>query len=146
MLETLTYMSTAAFLPTRSDIEYLLEKARARNESESVTGILLYSEGSFLQCLEGSPEAIDRVYGHILRDPLHHHIFELLRDPAPEREFGDWHMAFRSTGSQHAFNSDADEIAARLAVPAGVLSPARHLLSAFWNRGMGARFQAAIAA
>jgi hypothetical protein len=143
MLESFTYMSSAVHLPSQAEIEYLLDRARMRNARESVTGVLLYSEGCFLQCLEGEKEAIDLVYGHILRDPLHHNIFELLRDSILDREFGDWHMAFRSTSTHLAPTSDLDQLEARLAAPEGVLSPARHLLSAFWNGGMGSRYQAA---
>jgi hypothetical protein len=84
--------------------------------------------------------------GHIRADPLHHQIFELLRDPIAQREFGDWSMAFRSTGPGDAFQSDSEALSERLSAPAGVLSPVRHLLSAFWNGGMGTRYQAALVA
>ena len=144
-LESLTYMSTAVHLVTRSELEHLLMKARARNLALNVSGVLLYSEGSFLQCIEGTPEALNDVFGHICADPLHHHIFELLRDPVEEREFAEWDMAFRSTGPDHIYSSTEDELTDRLAAPESAGSATRQLLSAFWNGGMGSRYQAALA-
>ncbi len=143
-LESLTYMSTAAHLPTQGEIEHLLHRARARNERENITGVLLYSEGTFLQCIEGETASLDRVFASICADPLHHHLFEMLRDPIDQREFAEWSMAFRSTGKKHVFNANLALLTERLEAPEGTLSPVRHLLSAFWNGGMGARYQAAI--
>jgi hypothetical protein len=142
-LESLTYMSAAIHRPSQSEIEHLLERARARNLEEGVTGVLLYSDGSFIQCIEGTSASLDRVYRHILADPLHHRVFEILREPIEHREFGDWVMAFRSTGPEHTFEAEVG-LSERLSAPRGVMSPVRHLLSAFWNGGMGHRFQVAV--
>lgn len=54
----LTYKSRAAYSPSPADLEDLVHKARLRNRSLGVTGMLLYENGKFLQTLEGPPEGL----------------------------------------------------------------------------------------
>jgi hypothetical protein len=58
MLYSLVYVSTAVVMLPDELLSHLLEKATLRNSAFSVTGLLLYSDGSFMQCLEGSKESI----------------------------------------------------------------------------------------
>ncbi|MES3001921.1 MAG: BLUF domain-containing protein [Pseudomonadota bacterium] len=145
-LQTLVYMSTATRNPTRGELDHLLEKAQMRNEQHGVTGVLLYSEGSFIQCIEGAADALDLVYGFILADPLHQHIFEVLREPIEERLFGDWSMAVRATAASGlGMPRQDDSLARMLADPPPTHAPSLLLLQAFWNRGLGSRYARAIA-
>ena len=92
-LWSLTYTSAAARLPTRAELERLMVRARARNQREAITGVLLYYNGSFLQCLEGPEANLQRVYAAICADPLHRRVTELVREPITQREYREWSMA-----------------------------------------------------
>ena len=76
-LHSLTYMSTAKHVPNADEFDSLITKAQTRNEMEGVTGALIYSEGSFIQCIEGDKAAVLRIYEFIKADPLHHHIMDV---------------------------------------------------------------------
>jgi hypothetical protein len=132
-------MSSAVDLPSQADIDHLLARARRRNESEDVTGILLYDEGSFFQVIEGPADGVGRVYAAILADPLHYNVLELLDDKINARDFDGWAMAYRSIDLGAV--GPADAMTAKLNAPPGDLSAVHHLLAAFWNGGLGARYQ-----
>jgi hypothetical protein len=144
-LHTITYTSSAVAAPSAEEIDHLLRKARSRNEQELVTGVLLYADGTFLQYLEGPLAGLERVYAAILRDPLHHQIFEMIREPIERREFDEWTMGYRGT-AQVAGTTDDDALMELLTDESHMLSPGRLLLNAFWSKGLGARYRAALAA
>lgn len=137
-LHSLTYMSSAVHVPSQAEIDHLLARARVRNAREHVTGVLLHSEGSFLQCIEGPTEGVERVFSAIVADPLHHNVLELMHDEIGQRAFANWTMAYRDTGRVVV---DIDEALTRaLSGPAGNLSVVHHLLGSFWNGGLGNRY------
>jgi hypothetical protein len=130
-LQSITYMSTAVIAPSREQVIWLLDKARARNEREGVTGVLLYAGGAFLQYLEGPEEGLTRVYGAIVRDPTHHQIFEMIREPVARREFSQWTMGYRGTVP---VDEEEDEALRKLLEPGNLeQSQGRLLLNAFWT-------------
>jgi hypothetical protein len=138
-LQSLVYVSTAVRPLSRPEIDHLLERARARNAQEGVTGVLLYSHGNFMQYLEGPACGLAKVYEVIVADPQHRGIIELVREPIQAREFADWSMAFRSIsafGISNPVGLDA-MFSAGLVPTRGTASAAYILLSKFWNKGMG---------
>ena len=136
-LHALVYVSSASHRVTAPEINHLLERARARNVQEQITGVLLYSHGNFMQYLEGPAAGMAKVYEAIKSDKLHHGIIELLREPIVSREFADWSMAFRSVSafgmsSPEKFDSSViPMIDPATAAPSGTHS----LLWKFWNKG-----------
>jgi Sensors of blue-light using FAD len=94
-LQAIVYVSAATHLLAPAEIDHLLRRARERNAEAGVTGLLLYSDGSFMQYIEGPRDELQCIYAIILKDPLHHHIEELLVEPIAAREFADWSMAYR---------------------------------------------------
>jgi len=94
LLEAVAYVSSARQRLSDEDLEALLLRARARNHSLGVTGVLLHHDGSFLQYFEGPAEGVRTVYDHIVRSPLHTGLIELLHAPIPQRTFGAWEMGF----------------------------------------------------
>ena len=143
LLHTITYTSAAVTEPSIEQIDHLLRKARERNQREGVTGVLLYADGTFHQYIEGPPEGLLRVYDAILRDPLHHHIFEMVREPIARREFHHWAMGYRGT-ARVAGTSHDQELTQLLVDESTGLSAGRLLLHAFWNKGLGAKYRAAL--
>jgi hypothetical protein len=97
---SITYVSTADRLLSKSDLLGMLTSIRPRNEDLGLTGMLLYRGGNIIQTLEGPGEAVDTTYAKIEQDPRHKGVLLLLRDPVAERLFPDWSMGFHevSTG------------------------------------------------
>lgn len=97
-LHQIIYVSTAAQPFGGDELRALLGQARPRNQASGITGLLLYSEGLFLQLLEGAQAAVHELYrGHIARDPRHRRLHVLADGPLADRTFPDWHMGFLPT-------------------------------------------------
>ena len=138
-LYALVYVSNAVRRLTDAEIDTILLKARARNETLGVTGVLLYSDGNFMQYLEGSADALAKIYTAIKASPLHQGIIELLRERIQAREFSDWSMGYRKvTRAGAAAPADQTQsLVAKLSPANGPSSAAHMLLTKFWNRGLG---------
>lgn len=93
-LTQLVYVSAATVPFSQADLDTLLDKARTHNSSKSISGMLLFHEGTFLQVLEGAPEEVDRIYKKIALDTRHDNVLLLASREIDERNFGDWSMAF----------------------------------------------------
>lgn len=94
MIYSLVYVSYTTALPTSDQLAEMLEIFRSRNALLQVTGLLLYSQGSYMQVLEGQETTVLRLYRRISQDHRHHAVTTLLRGPRHAREFPDWTMAF----------------------------------------------------
>lgn len=115
----LTYQSVATATPRSGDLDLLAGKARARNRSLDVTGMLLFEDGCFLQTLEGPPTAVAQLWSSIQRDGRHNHIEVLSEHMAAARLFSDWDLLLEGR------SADSPRQKARsLAVPPAV---AEHL-------------------
>ena len=136
-LQALVYVSSATRLLSADELKHLLERARERNAREKVTGVLLYSNGKFMQYLEGPPAGLNKVYEVIKADPQHEGIIELVHEPISSREFSDWAMAFRDICAFGAASPPGIDDALSAKRPAGARadSAARILLTKFWNKG-----------
>jgi hypothetical protein len=90
------YTSTATEPFSAADLKQLLKRARMRNTSVGVSGMLIYHDGAFLQALEGQPAAVAEVFARIEKDRRHDQIQLLHRDQSfgERRVFGDWAMGF----------------------------------------------------
>ena len=67
--------------------------SRKNNARAGVTGYLIFDGDGFLQILEGKPDAVDRTFATIERDPRHRETRVIGRTTAHERAFADWSMA-----------------------------------------------------
>lgn len=97
------YTSTANTDLETAALAELLRRSRVKNEALGITGMLLYSSGSFMQVLEGDEPLVDALYARISADTRHHHVTLIIREPIPKRTFGEWSMGF--------FEAAPDEIA-----------------------------------
>lgn len=93
-LVRLVYTSTIVDGFSSSEIESILESARRNNLKSSVTGLLCFDRNLFLQCLEGSRTAVNKIYHQILNDPRHSNIIMLDYKEIIEREFSEWNMGY----------------------------------------------------
>ena len=99
-LSHLIYASTAVSQMGQPELRSILDSARIANAQLDVTGILLHSEGSFFQVLEGGAEVIDSLYAKIERDKRHKNTVLIVREPIASRSFADWSMGFASVTSK----------------------------------------------
>lgn len=90
----LLYKSRAAALFQPSEVEQILQKSQDANSHRAITGLLLFSEGHFLQLLEGPEEEVRRVYSKIVQDERHTNVETLIENSSGERRFGSWSMAY----------------------------------------------------
>lgn len=90
MLVRLLYASHATQNCPNDVIDSIMTKARTFNPSHGITGILCYGDGVFLQALEGSREAVNDLYCHIIRDQRHERVELLDYDEITERRFAGW--------------------------------------------------------
>ncbi len=104
MLERLLYRSKATHTLGSLHLFNMLSEARAKNARMGITGHLLYTEEVFVQCIEGSPEAIESLWKSLQRDHRHYDLELLARGPLEIRRFSDWTMAFSSYPSLNRFN------------------------------------------
>ncbi len=93
-MRRIIYCSQANRDFTPEDLVALLVQSRRNNEPAGLTGMLLYSNKSFLQVLEGESAALDHVYGKIIDDPRHAGLRLLMDAEIPVRLFPEWTMGF----------------------------------------------------
>ena len=97
-----------------ADLKRLVAHSRARNAKEHVTGFLYYSNGTFLQLLEGDDATVEATFARIQDDFRHVDPKIIYKDnTATERMFEDWSMEIAdpkstSTIMRGFFQTDKD--------------------------------------
>jgi hypothetical protein len=102
-MKNIVYMSTSVTLPDDDQLIEILTSARKNNLKHNVSGVLLYSEGVFIQVLEGNEADVDLIFAKIQADTRHKNIMPLIDAPIQQRDFADWTMGFAT--------ADADKVA-----------------------------------
>ena len=72
----------------------LLDTATENNKCDGITGLLCFTNDSFLQVLEGDALPINQLYRKIIVDGRHMEVGLIHYSPILEREFPDWAMGF----------------------------------------------------
>lgn len=105
-MKRIIYCSQATYDISPDELVALLASSRGNNARAGLSGMLLYSSQSFLQVLEGDPEALRATYARIESDDRHTELRLLLEAEVPAPLFPDWTMGF-----EHV---DEDELAEEL--------------------------------
>ncbi len=92
MLVRLMYASRAVPAIDQDTLFAILRKSKANNPSVGVTGVLCFSEGIFLQVLEGGRSAVSQLYNRIANDNRHTSVELLCYEEIGERRFAGWSM------------------------------------------------------
>jgi hypothetical protein len=92
MLVRLMYASRAAPAVDQEELVAILRKSKAHNPALGITGVLCFSQGIFLQVLEGGRGAVNRLYNRIAADPRHGDVELLSYAEIGERRFAGWSM------------------------------------------------------
>lgn len=91
----LVYLSHATpFFNEKNDLTNILEKSRENNNRVHVSGLLLYTNGLFIQLLEGDEEHVSETYAKIVKDPRHSDAIVVAKKIENERSFKNWSMGF----------------------------------------------------
>ena len=93
----IVYTSEANGYLSETALFSLLRESRDAHAKAALTGLLLYSEGQFMQVLEGPTDSLREYFGRLAADPRHGKLQLLADGPKPEREFSGWHMAFQAS-------------------------------------------------
>lgn len=97
MIKRIIYTSRVAGPLDEVSVDALARQIAAVNERLDVTGFLVFDGRTFLQCLEGPPDAVDEVFERVLTDRRHHSIALIEAAVARERHFADWPMGVVDT-------------------------------------------------
>ncbi len=93
-LVELSYLSEAVSDMSFLGLMRLLESARAFNQSNGITGILLYDNQQFGQIIEGERASVMKAWKRIQEDKRHHRIELLEIREISERSYPDWLLRF----------------------------------------------------
>lgn len=91
-LYRLVYVSKQATPMSREDIVQIINTSVNNNAERNLTGMLIYSERSFLQLLEGEMLPLNQIFERIVRDTRHDNVCMLEYARVSYRLFGDWDM------------------------------------------------------
>jgi hypothetical protein len=91
------YHSQATGPVSEAELQGLLAQARSFNTRHYLTGILLYSDGRFVQLLEGPEPVVRALYAKIQQDRRHTQVVTVSEGPGPGRRFADWSMGLGRT-------------------------------------------------
>lgn len=92
MLVRLLYASRAATPVGETELNAILKQSREHNPAEGLTGLLCFSDGIFIQVLEGGREAVNARYKRIVADARHKDVVLLSYEEIAERHFAGWTM------------------------------------------------------
>jgi hypothetical protein len=92
MLVRLMYASRAVPAVDQEELLAILRKSKANNARSGITGALCYSDGVFIQVLEGGRTAVNQLYNSIVADGRHTDVALLSYEEIDERRFAGWSM------------------------------------------------------
>lgn len=94
MLVRLIYISYANAVMSDEEIQVILEKSKINNATKQITGLLMYSDRYFFQCLEGERRAVNQTYLRIVSDTRHSRCVLIDFSQVDSRLFPSWEMNF----------------------------------------------------
>lgn len=87
------YRSMISGQQTKEQIEDIVKRARIKNKTLNISGVLLVVDDYFMQVLEGPKEEVRKLYyKQIYHDRRHGRVKVLTEGYIPERDFADWEM------------------------------------------------------
>lgn len=93
-MHRIIYLSSGVKIFSDEEINDLLKISRENNQNNGITGLLLYSDGNFMQIIEGEKEAVESTYNKILNDTRHRNVILITNESIKQRNFSEWKMGF----------------------------------------------------
>ncbi|SHI76721.1 BLUF domain-containing protein [Aquimarina spongiae] len=94
MFLTICYISNASEKLTDQDIETLLLDAKVFNNQNNISGILIYSDFTFFQVIEGEYNIIKSLFERIEQDYRHYNILKILEIKSEKKEYHKYNTNF----------------------------------------------------
>jgi hypothetical protein len=91
---SITYVSSAVRQFRESTWLDLVEQCQANNTRLGITGVLVYSDGNFMQVIEGPDLVTHALYDRIKLDDRHRDVTSVNIQALEAREFQGWSMAY----------------------------------------------------
>lgn len=91
----IVYYSTATQAFSEQDLIDLLNYANNYNKPLGISGCLVYSDGKFIQLLEGERDAVLKLFEKIKQDPRHSNVTVTVEMTVNQKLFPGWGMAFK---------------------------------------------------
>lgn len=92
----LLYTSVSPKSLSEPDLFEILDKARLKNKSLGITGMLIYHDREIIQILEGEKNTVKELFQTIFEDRRHTSVDIFYQGEVESRSFTDWSMAFKS--------------------------------------------------
>ena len=100
MLSTICYVSSANKNHEGFNLENLFLTTKANNLKNSITGVLIYQGGNFLQILEGDKTLVNKLFKRIKNDFRHTNTLQLLNTNISSSIFEDYKTGFETIDSR----------------------------------------------
>ena len=85
----------------QAEVDSILRASQRNNADAKITGALIFNNGVFAQVLEGDLADVEKTFERIQRDDRHGDVEVLSFEPASERGFASWSMAFIGRSKRH---------------------------------------------
>ena len=110
----LIYLSAGVNWFSEKELTDILAISNNNNSRDNITGLLLYSEGNFIQLLEGEEQGVKSTFERISKDQRHKGITPIASGSIEKRNFPEWAMGFKSINSSElgeldAYNNPSDK-------------------------------------
>jgi len=97
----LIYVSSSARVLSGDDLKRLLVDIRCQYTQSNITGMMLYSDGTFFHSLEGEEDQLAKAFASLQTDTLQKGLIKLKSGSEDERIFHDWSMGFKPSLADH---------------------------------------------
>jgi len=87
----------------------LLKQCRKNNSAKDITGILLYSNQTFFQVLEGEEDTVEEMFELIKKDKRHKNVTIIEKKDINNREFPYWNMGYQKIDKHDLENIEGYE-------------------------------------
>ena len=107
-MHLITYMSdySGNDNTVKQDLADITKVAKVQNALRQITGVLFYTEGKFLQVVEGEEKFLRQLMYNIENDNRHANLTYLIDTPIEKRGFYDWNMDSFNFANGQKFNVD----------------------------------------
>ncbi|MBV8049256.1 MAG: BLUF domain-containing protein [Paludibacterium sp.] len=93
MLVRLIYASHTQDAISGKLIDDILAQSQTRNPANGITGLLCYSQNTFVQVLEGGRAEVNKLFQLLAQDKRHQDVTLLKYEEITERRYANWAMA-----------------------------------------------------
>lgn len=90
----IVYISSMKREYSPDELHEIVEKFQIYNDSNGITGLMIYHNMNIMQYIEGEDNVIKNIFKKISNDSRHHNIIKLIEETSLERRVQDWNVCF----------------------------------------------------